>query len=681
MPNEIYDITRFEGVIGVTEARDLPRGAALDAKNCDPLAPGAFSPLPDDDSVGQTLDGVLFGVFDDGDSFVWHNATNVRSATGLGGTISAPANLEAVGYTGSYSIAASGEDVRMGLGNASATAQPTQGPRWIGEIFHGQFGGAAPSGTQIELAQLVADCIGYSPEDSGDTVATIPTLVSTADGYDNGKVVLFLGFTYYYYITMIFDGIQESAPVYVKGLNVTKTNGDIGGGGSLASASGLYHPNSARGYMDHTFTFRVRTESDAQDKDELPARVSAIRIYRQEQRGSAIDDEIIVGDLQFHTEIDLVSATGWSGLTPSGAPGDDFDISADTLKKYTFTDDKSFYPETYLSKTGIEAFVLEEELRYGLAAVAEGYHIVGRVWHSRYKDIGTWIFRSKRGRFDMFDWTLDFLKLPTEIEAIITFAGRVYCFGDGVTYVVNPHSLDHEDTWEGIGCPDPRSVAVSDAGMFWGDANNIYLHDGTRLHSIGEAVLRNQTRDTAAWLERTAGVAPISFYDSRWNAFVICYESSAAWYGYMYHLPTKRWSPLTFSGSIIGSLYRKNGVPIIARSAADALDAFDKSTNRSWDATLHTMRTIGLLAVYKHAYVEWDAGEPTLEFFEDDHAMASPNAWVSPTSAGSNIKKGRINTLPGGAWQKVRTFAIKISGDGTKDCSNISLIRRLMTPR
>ena len=69
------------------------------------------------------------------------------------------------------------------------------------------------------------------------------------------------------------------------------------------------------------------------------------------------------------------------------------------------------------------------------------YHFIGKCKHPKVDDASTFLFRSKVGKFDTFDWLLDFVKLPTVPTALISFNGRIWAFDDANTYKIEPNNL------------------------------------------------------------------------------------------------------------------------------------------------------------------------------------------------------------------------------------------------
>jgi hypothetical protein len=168
------------------------------------------------------------------------------------------------------------------------------------------------------------------------------------------------------------------------------------------------------------------------------------------------------------------------------------------------------------------------------------------------------IFRSKAGRFDVFDWTTDYLKLPTVPTAIHAFGGRIWVFDETHIYRINPSGLFIEDIYDGVGAYSQESVCVTEYGMFIADRNNMYWHDGQKPTPIGNAVLNRTDAMTGItdYSYKTlvgslyGSLTPWVFYDAvnGYVCFLIPFSSVLACWGF--HIAKKRWDFFTFSFGI-----------------------------------------------------------------------------------------------------------------------------------
>ncbi len=156
-----------------------------------------------------------------------------------------------------------------------------------------------------------------------------------------------------------------------------------------------------------------------------------------------------------------------------------------------FDDKKSF--ETYENVTGISDAVDDTHLNYSISASVSDYHFVSGAWNKNQDNIDNFVFRSKIGKFSIFDWSSDFIAMPSKPLALAGWNGKLYVFAREFLYTVNPEQMFIESINEGIGILNSKSVVVTDFGMFFCDGNNMYHHDGTAPKPIGDTILRNQS--------------------------------------------------------------------------------------------------------------------------------------------------------------------------------------------
>ena len=154
-------------------------------------------------------------------------------------------------------------------------------------------------------------------------------------------------------------------------------------------------------------------------------------------------------------------------------------------------DKKSF--ETYQNVTGISQTILETSLNYSISTQVNDYLFVTKAFHPSLKDNQNFIFRSKPGKFSIFDWSSDYIALPSNPIALASFAGKLYAFSNENMYKINPDQLFVESVLEGVGILNQNSVVVTDYGMFFCDANNMYHYDGSKAKPIGDTVIDNNS--------------------------------------------------------------------------------------------------------------------------------------------------------------------------------------------
>jgi hypothetical protein len=334
---------------------------------------------------------------------------------------------------------------------------------------------------------------------------------------------------------------------------------------------------------------------------------------------------------------------------------------------------------TYSQRTGMPETLSSFDVKYSLCCVASGHHFVGNCFRQDVPNAKAMIFRSKPYRFDTFDWTQDYLTLPTVPTALCSFAGRVFAFSEGRTYVVSP-DLSLEDTWEGIGCSGPQSLAVTDAGLFFCNKASIYHYDGRQVQNIGQAIATNQIDPAAGWTKAQHSQLPVALYDGRKNAAIFAFNrTDSAHAAYIYHVDTSRFSFLTFTeyiGSLHGGLIDKDGRPYLSIGSTLYEVMGHATTRRAWTFRSHTLNQSNHPQTYYKAKVVGRASQFT--FYENHTAVSQP---LAPNVAYQEVTVNRAATEYRLPWDTAHTFAFEVNGSGTDELQSISIIRRRRTPR
>ena len=136
------------------------------------------------------------------------------------------------------------------------------------------------------------------------------------------------------------------------------------------------------------------------------------------------------------------------------------------------------------------------------------------------------------------------------------FNGKLYAFDRSNTYRIDPNTMTIEDTFNGIGCLGPSAIAVTEYGMCFADANNIYLHDSTKPTPIAANIVTLAAYQgfDIGWQkaveksEKTYNTDPLVFFDGQSTSFVClvlgsCEQNcnpfvSRAW---VYNIMKNRW--------------------------------------------------------------------------------------------------------------------------------------------
>jgi len=217
----------------------------------------------------------------------------------------------------------------------------------------------------------------------------------------------------------------------------------------------------------------------------------------------------------------------------------------------------------YETESGIDASNPNNFMRYSISAQGNGYFFVGQCFNEEFDDnsLANFLFRSKQNAPDTYDWSTDFLVLPTKPVALHFFRGLLYAFDVARMYVIDPNNFQIIQVVEGMGVEDQRCVVSNETAMFFGNRNNAYMHDGKTPTIISTPV--NVSSDSTI-----GGTAIISYratfvnsYEmsiaihSKRNLVLFCFsKTGASTYILGFHYPTGSWYFWQFASSIDGTI-------------------------------------------------------------------------------------------------------------------------------
>lgn len=634
-------------MIGALDARDVPLDAMAYSENLNPIAiQGRLGGIEADQTflagasaTGSTSASRSYTIYKDGTRAVYYDGTNLREITGIGTTL-VNNDLGAFTSTDYASAVSDGKAVHIGLGD-DATAIP----RWVGEIDYGQFGDPAPTGTQALDARL-------RRARRSQTITTM-TFNNEQEATDSTEAVFRTGNKYFYFFTFQYDGYQEGPLAAAKGLEADASYSffTVGPGGWE-----LFATNNGFKSVDVNITVNDNSA-------EWSSRVSGIVVYRALSEGNPILPD---NEPEFLRIIDINDAS-WGGT--AGA------------RTFTWTDDNNYTGATYSERTGIPPTVEDFDIHWQLSTTNDVYHFVGNAQFDEIPESSRVVYRSQPYKYNMFDWTRDFVVLQQTPSALASFAGRLFAFTPNRTFVIDPNTLDVADTWEGIGTYDQSSVVVTDRGMFFCNDNNIYVYDGNAVHPIGAPVLRNDVDTDAAWLSKiTTNFNPVVLYDARMDAFIVAYVNASGNVSYLSYktarsqtidLPTGRWDHITTTATQVrGRLLSATGRPILGLGN-DLVELFASTTKRAWTATLREIET-PMKAKYYHVRIH---GSPvTVEYSEDGGTFTSATLSLD----GTGVHRADINGHAGRSWDRVNTWQLRLTGAAAQEVDMIDITRRLM---
>ena len=288
--------------------------------------------------------------------------------------------------------------------------------------------------------------------------------------------------------------------------------------------------------------------------------------------------------------------------------------------------DTGVYGASYEALNGISEVIRDTLPYYSLSAQLNNTHFIANCKHPNFKDSDSFLFKSKPYNFNQFDWSLDLLRLPTKPTAMASFSGRLYVFDDDNTYRIEPNELYIEDIFEGVGCIGPEAIVVTEYGMCFADANNIYLHSGSQPTPIGEAILRG---DTKSWQSRDKTWASKVTFDAERNSFVVMFKQGSSYYAWSFNIARKRWDlweifgttqPLGTLTGKSGEIFISNGTNLVHYLGGTGTDNWD------WYSKKLTMGQDTQIKNFKKTRISGNTGDSIDTFLSSEGTPADSGA-------------------------------------------------------
>lgn len=573
MPKETKGVSHFgRGIISNVASTDIPDDACSFSTtstgyitaNLDPNVNGKLIGLPKSESKlsgSSNYNGRdFFGWIqkDDGTYTLVYNAGSAGSISRyIEDFYGTPGASTATGSYSVYSMVARNQELHCGSYSGTAAY-------WIGYVDKAQFGGSAPTSLVVTNQKLQH----YQGSSSGnfDIYAGILNYGSSFDGSNQ-----------FYGYSLVYDGYQESPLYYVSDVNQLPTSAQsveikitaINAATSPSSfndrISGIRiyrSTSSTRRYVDRGF-FRLIKEIDIDDSVGVTetGTTTGTAANKLIQSGKGFTTSVVVGayvlnttDTTYAFVTNIDSDTQLSLSKDIMVSGENYQIyngwqlSGNNYRFYHL-DDGSVSGASYEAQTGIAETVEDTSIGYKLGAELNGYHFVADcvLPSDQITDGAHFLVRSQRERFNMFDWTKDFLRLPTVPTAMIGYSGRLFVWDSFRTYIINPEGLFIEDILDGAGCTDNTTLVSTDYGLFWADANRAFRFYNNDLRTISEPI-----EDQMGEVYTIDQVV----FDAEQN-FVMFYSGVNVW---CFHVGKERWDYIGgIESAVTGAFTGKDG--------------------------------------------------------------------------------------------------------------------------
>jgi len=318
---------------------------------------------------------------------------------------------------------------------------------------------AADTGhTVSESWVVIVDGISVEKAELETRYGTAATYINLGQTEHSGTGYFTTGTLYSWKYSLVYDGIEES-PIGDDTLAV-----------SDVSANSDY------------YTILITAEYGLTSLMLWNRRITGINLYRADSTDGTKSG---LGLYRLIQSFDINDAN-WTTAT------DDRTLTIiDYGTYYSYTAGGTTYPNaiaTYEENSGIPETLVETTPKYSLSRTGGGYHFIAMCYHSKIIDATRYIFKSKQLRYDMFDWSSEYLIMPEPITALEYYNGRLFAFSLNATYQINPELFYIEDVFSDAGCSNSRAVNTNEYGMFFCNTNQAWMYNGGQFLLISDAI-------------------------------------------------------------------------------------------------------------------------------------------------------------------------------------------------
>jgi len=363
--------------------------------------------------------------------------------------------------------------------------------------------------TNIKSYSLSTKAISFNVKaQTYDGASIAPFIYSNEEGNLN---------LYRYKINLVYDGYQDSplsnhyTEVDIRDTNVRADGYTLGSGttaqddyeaSSLGITVNLHKPELISRRVTHVRLWR-----------------STIQLYESDTESDTFNVE------GAYTLVETIPLKSNWVLNTETVPGyNDVDLDLGEIAYYRIVDNGNV-GVSYEAYVGLPEAMKKTLPKYTLSTQLNGFLYIANCKHLAFDDASALIFRSLPDKYSMFDWTKDFLALPSKPRALTSFDGRLIVWDYDNMYVINPEGFYIEDTFEGSGCLGSESFDRNEQGICFADENNIYLYDGKNVNNIGIPIITNNNyKQEVSWRNRSLNYDSIIKYNSVTRAFCVFFK-------------------------------------------------------------------------------------------------------------------------------------------------------------
>ena len=277
-----------------------------------------------------------------------------------------------------------------------------------------------------------------------------------------------------------------------------------------------------------------------------------------------------------------------------------------------------------------------------------GYRYIAKCTKTELPDASQIIFRSKLNAYDTFDWTTDLMRVPYVPLAIKGFNNRLFVFFENMVMRYHPDLYPEED-YKGIGIYSGLEPLVTDEGMFWMDANGIYVFDGSKITDISIPIKDTADSNLKSYKNTiVTGTQRCMAYSAEKKSVLFSALNSSTGSIWAFHIESQQW--YYWEHGSVTSYYMFNGrkAEVFLATTGNFRKMFDGSTyenseiiTKKYDVGSSKQkkkwykvksRTSGTVTFYKAS----DDGTSFSSFSEDLSKLVAYNLQIKATTTGDS---------------------------------------------
>jgi hypothetical protein len=133
-------------------------------------------------------------------------------------------------------------------------------------------------------------------------------------------------------------------------------------------------------------------------------------------------------------------------------------------------------------------------LNYSIMTQFNGYMYVSGIGALDGENVANYLFRSKAGRYSVYDWSNDFVKTDFQIDIVASFNGDILVANDNNIAIIDSEQMYVKKYIHGTGCDNQYLIKETPYGLVFMGHGTVYVWDGQKLNDIG-IVISNSIDD------------------------------------------------------------------------------------------------------------------------------------------------------------------------------------------